>query len=86
MGSMITLGLGHLEIEWGKNEFFMNHSKLFMETDIAPAAYYYGGGQTEIQPAYVRKLGSVIKRLDLLGYTVEGCGSQYQDCIESIPE
>jgi len=36
MGSMIELGLGHLEIDWGKNEFFRNHSKLFLETDIAP--------------------------------------------------
>lgn len=85
MGSMITLGLGHLEIDWGKNEFFRNHSKLFLETDKAPATYYYAEGQTEIKPAYVRKLGSVIKRLDLLGYTVDGCGRHYQNCIESTP-
>lgn len=86
MGSMITLGLGHLDIEWGKNEFFRNHSKLFLETDKAPATYYYAEGQTEIKPAYVRKLGSVIKRLDLLGYTVDGCGRHYQNCIESTPD
>jgi len=86
MGSMITLGLGHLEIDWGKNDFFNNHSKLFLRSDIASATYYYAEGQTETKPAYVRKLGSVIKRLDLLGYTVDGCGCDYRHCMESTPE
>jgi len=85
MGSMITLGLGHLEIDWGKNDIFRNHSKLFLRTDIASATYYYAEGQTEIKPAYVRKLGSVIKRLDLLGYTVDGCDRRYRHWIESTP-
>ncbi len=29
MGSFITLGVGKLEIDWGKNNLFKNHSKLF---------------------------------------------------------
>ncbi|MFA4932186.1 MAG: HEPN/Toprim-associated domain-containing protein [Caldisericia bacterium] len=86
MGSEITLGIGRLEIDWGKNEFFNNHSKLFLKTDVAPATYYYAEGHTETQPAYVRKLGSVIRRLDLLGYTITECGRDYRHCIESTPE
>ena len=29
MGSMITLGIGKMEIDWGKNNIFNNHSCLF---------------------------------------------------------
>jgi hypothetical protein len=33
MGSMITLRLGRLEVDWGKNSFFRNHSPLFAKID-----------------------------------------------------
>jgi hypothetical protein len=55
MGSMISLGLGQLEVDWGKNNFFTNHSKLFLKGDIAPAIYYYAEGREESQPAFVRR-------------------------------
>lgn len=36
MGSMIHLAVGRLEIEWGKNEGFRDHSALFQgEADVA---------------------------------------------------
>ncbi len=35
MGSMITLRLGRLEVDWGKNSFFRNHSPLFGKADLA---------------------------------------------------
>ncbi len=31
MGSMITLGIGKMELEWGKNNMFNNHSCLFQK-------------------------------------------------------
>ena len=37
MGSMITLRLGRLEVDWGKNNFFTNHSPLFRATDLQEA-------------------------------------------------
>lgn len=86
MGSMISLGLGRLEVDWGKNNFFTNHSKLFLKSDIAPAIYYYAEGHEESQPAFVRKLRSVIKRLELLGYTMNECRCRYEESMEVIPD
>ena len=54
MGSIISLGVGQFEIDWGINEFFWNHSKLFLKDDIRPATYFYAEGHKETRPAYVR--------------------------------
>ncbi len=44
MGSMIHLAVGRLEIDWGKNQGFRDHSALFQgETDVADVPYYYAG-------------------------------------------
>jgi len=85
MGSMISLGLGKLEIEWGKNHFFRNHSKLFLKDDVAPAIYYYAEGHEVTRPAYVRKLRSVVKRLELLGYSLANCKRYYEESVREVP-
>ena len=41
MGSMIHLAVGRLEIDWGKNSGFTDHSALFQPTDLAKVRYYY---------------------------------------------
>jgi hypothetical protein len=41
MGSMIYLSVGRLEIDWGKNFGFTDHSALFQSSDIAQVPYYY---------------------------------------------
>ena len=33
MGSLVTLGVGRLEVDWGKNNFFRNHSALFLREE-----------------------------------------------------
>jgi hypothetical protein len=86
MGSIISLGVGHLEIDWGKNEFFRNHSKLFLKGDIHPAKYYYAEGHQDTKPAYVRSLRHVLKRLALLGYTSEGCRHLYEESLRDVPD
>ena len=67
MGSMITLRLGRLEVDWGKNAFFRNHSPLFDTADLAEAEYFYADGEVVVRPAYVRKLSRVIPRLGCSG-------------------
>jgi hypothetical protein len=81
MGSMINLGVGGLELDWGKNSFFRNHSALFMPGDVAPAPYYYADGVIEHQDAFVRPLRSVVRRLEMLGYTLAECERQYQEAL-----
>lgn len=41
MGSMIHLSVGRLEIDWGKNHGFTDHSPLFQPSDLAQVPYYY---------------------------------------------
>ena len=47
MGSIETLGLGQLEIDWGKNGYYVNGSKLFLPSDIKPVSHYYADMETE---------------------------------------
>ena len=79
MGSIISLGVGRLEVDWGKNSSFRNHSNLFLPSDIKEAVYYYADNVRETMPAYVRRLESVKHRLELLGYTLEGCRAHFDD-------
>ncbi|MDY6856788.1 MAG: HEPN/Toprim-associated domain-containing protein [Thermodesulfobacteriota bacterium] len=81
MGSLISLGIGHLEIDWGKNSFFNNHSKLFLPVDRKPATYYYADNIREQKPALVRPLASVKERLEFLGYTLEYCRDSFYDLL-----
>lgn len=41
MGSMISLGVGRMEIDWGKNNVFRNHSSLFKTEDIKSIPYWH---------------------------------------------
>jgi HEPN/Toprim N-terminal domain 1 len=38
---MIHLAVGRLEIDWGKNDGFVDHGPLFQVTDVAQVPYYY---------------------------------------------
>lgn len=85
MGSMITLRLGRLEVDWGKNNFSTNHSPLFRATDLAEADCFYADDVVEPKPAYVRKLRHVLPRLELLGFSLEGCRWAYEEAVRRIP-
>ncbi len=78
MGSMISLSVGHFEIDWGKNNFFNSHAKLFLPGDLKPATYYYADDIRETKPAFRRSLQSVRRRLSLLGYSVKRCQQIYE--------
>ena len=89
MGSMISLGVGRMEIDWGKNNIFKNHSALFQTSDVKMIPYYYvdddGNPLIVEQEGYSRKLRLVKPRLDLLGYTLEMIEEKYNqlknDCL-----
>ncbi len=84
MGSIISLGVENFEIDWGKNEFFRNHSCLFFPSDRTDGTYFYAGDTDEevvrrAKPVYARQLRSVKRRLDLLGYSMEACRSKFDE-------
>lgn len=60
MGSLITLGVGRMEIDWGKNHSFRNHSALFTEEDITKIPYYY---VTEAGEVYIEEREGLSRKL-----------------------
>ena len=47
MGSMIHLTLGRIELDWGKNSGFIDHSALFRPSDLTTIPYYYAGDKDD---------------------------------------
>lgn len=84
MGSMITLGINHLEIDWGKNNRFFDHSPLFQLNDVKSIPHYYIDLDTEkliveMKEGFSKNLASIKKRLNLLGYTLENIASAFEE-------
>lgn len=88
MGSLIHLALGNLEVDWGKNNAFTDHSPLFQPCDVRPVAYRYASGDdepfTEMRDGYARPLGSMLQRLELLGHTIEAVRGEYADLVATF--
>ena len=77
MGTLLYLRIGQLELDWGKNDMFINHSKIFLPDDLKLATFCDEcedePNRVETRLALVRSLGGMLKRLELLGYTLEEC-------------
>ncbi|MXW00546.1 MAG: hypothetical protein F4X59_02780 [Holophagales bacterium] len=91
MGSMITLSVGRLEIDWGKNMFFRDHSQLFQPSDLAPVPYYYVDENdpytdeeghynlvTVMKDGLSKPLDEVMERVGLLGYTMKVARREFE--------
>lgn len=90
MGSMISLAVGRLEIDWGKNHGFVDHSALFQPSDLAKIPYFYARPQsrgdgdgsdweiiTEMKDGLSKRLSHVIARVNLLGHTAAVCEKEF---------
>lgn len=87
MGSMITLGIGRMELDWGKNNSYRDHSALFQSSDIKDIPYYYVDMHTdepiiEKKEGCSRKLLLIKRRLDLLGYDIGSLKRHYEEAIQ----
>lgn len=79
MGSMINLSIGNLEIDWGKNSGFANHTALFQRSDLADVPYWYVKDHQSNDPDWIlfaeRREGfcspvwKVAARLSMIGIT-----------------
>lgn len=86
MGSMITLGIGKIELDWGKNNMFNNHSCLFQKEDIKLVPYYYSDDDIEYRKGLSKNIKSVMRRLDLLGYSLHDIEEIFNEDLKSISE
>ena len=92
MGTMIHLSLGNMQIDWGKNGGYIDHSVLFQNFDLAEVPSYYAGEETkddvnfpngfktiiEYQLGLSKPLWQVADRLRLLGYTTKYCEAEFK--------
>lgn len=83
---MISLGIGELELDWGKNNFYRDHGSLFQLSDIKDIPYYYADEIIEYKEGLCRKLALVKRRLDLLGYSLGALKQQYDNHINEVPD
>lgn len=84
MGSYITLGINKMEIDWGKNNNFSNHSKLFQKEDFdKEIPYYYvdddGNEIIEYQKGAQKSLLEIKERIELLGYDLKSLKKRYYE-------
>lgn len=77
MGSMISLSIAAVDIDWGKNDGFIDHSVLFQPGDEGMGPYRYVDEDHRpiviMQPCLRRTLARVLPRLQMLGYSLSRC-------------
>jgi hypothetical protein len=86
MGSYITLGIGELELDWGKNFEFRDYSKLFTQADRKSINYYYADDEVIIKPGYSSPLSKVKRRLELIGYSLENLTHRFEEYNSEYPD
>lgn len=84
MSSMITLGIGKMEIDWGKNNVFKNYSCLFQKEDLKKIPYYYANNEVEYKKGFSKNIKSIKRRLDLLGYNLNQIENIFNEELEYV--
>lgn len=88
MESLITLEINKMEIYWGKNKFFNNHSVLFQKYDFEQDIpyYYFDDGEEIVKMTYEKgakkKLSEVKERLEILGYYLASIEEEYNAILK----
>lgn len=94
MGTEIDLRVGGLMLDWSKNSRGADHGMLFQEVDrrLLPSEPIEGEDEDAgIHPAVSdhalsRCLGSTVRRLELLGYTLDVVEAEYQRRVDEWNE
>lgn len=89
MGTMISLSLNEVSIDYGKNHYWTGHAWLFPPGSEKVVPYTYAASWdlsdrntlTEEHLALSAPLEQVRRRMDLLGYTLEETRDAYDDLL-----
>jgi hypothetical protein len=86
MGTIIALSVDKLEIDWGKNEFFTDHSALFQTSDrtLFPCCFDEDNGVENKFYGYSKKLKFVKERLELLGYSLNKTKEKFKQIFDDM--
>ena len=83
MGSYITLCINKMEIDWGKNYSFKDHSKLFQIDDFGKKIPIYADDDEneilEYGECAQRKLRDIKERLEILGYDLRSLREKFNE-------
>ncbi len=87
MGTYITLEVGGVEVTSSKNHLGMDHGSLFQRSDRRPIhsdqidyEYYEQEKEdpTPMEMVFIRPLGDVVPRLEMLGFTLDRVRREYE--------
>ena len=85
MGSMITLSLGGIDIDWGKNRNWEHHHWLFPTSSLTTIDYRYvddtGKDVVESRPGFETTLDDTLFRLRHLGYSAHETEAKFNAAL-----
>lgn len=86
MDSLITFGIGKMELDWSKSYLTRDFSAIFKESDKSQLlCYYYDDYENELKTTHImgysKKLSHIKRRLDLLGYSLSSIKEMYEEII-----
>lgn len=81
MGTMISLSLNGVDIDYGKNRYWTNHHWLFPPDSITDIDYHYADDITETKPGFQTTLGEARFRLCHLGYSLHETRTKFERAV-----
>lgn len=96
MGTIITLSVGGIDLDWSKNFRGTDHGMLFQDgdrnrlhSDQIDYTYFENEDDSdlaEMERGFSRKLVDVVPRIELLGYTLERIEAEYNWAVKTATE
>lgn len=77
MGSYVSLNIGVIEVDWGKNDHFINHSPLFHKEDKKVIDHHVYEEKSYEEIGFSRPLSAIKIRLELLGYSLSKIQNEF---------
>lgn len=93
MDTTVRLSVGRLEVDWGRNFGYADHSQLFQTGDFGEVPYYHAKGEvsfkegqeerefdvaTEMGGGLSKPLVEVVDRMELLGYSMSYARREFE--------
>lgn len=95
MGTEITLDIGGITLTYSKNHIGIDHGTLFQEKDRKRCKsdqinydYFEENDEDpiEMEMAFIRPLGEIAPRLELLGFTLDAAKHEYEKTVAELLE
>jgi hypothetical protein len=81
MGTMIALSLNEVDIDYGKNRYWTNHSWLFPPNSIREIKYSYANNIVEMKPGFETSLAEARFRLRHLGCSMQETSTKFDRAV-----